>query len=342
MSGTERSWRSCGRVWNERSWRRWVKFGTESSWHNWGAVWNWAVMAQLRYSLERVVMAQMSYNLELRVHGTTEIQSGTERSWRSWGTVWNWEAMAQLSYNLELKGHGTTEVQFGTECSWRSWGTVSTFMLKGWGKGRTPANISCPEGAATRHLSNTNLVLYRFAALFGFWFSLSPSTTAVLWCCHEKALSTCRSAGRVTAHAHCTAAEQFLYHRRTPGWSPVSTFSLPAYAARRLLVTYPQCYKYPEQGMLPAAFPWWAWVRNSPWQWAAGWWCPGSSWCPLQFSPSRSLQIPNSGTFCAGAPASISGRRSQLWADTHCVLYLPATSGLTSSNVTTCSKSTTI
>jgi len=40
-------------------------------------------MAQLRYSLEREVMAQMSYNLELRVHGTTEVQFGTERSWRS-------------------------------------------------------------------------------------------------------------------------------------------------------------------------------------------------------------------------------------------------------------------
>ena len=43
--------------------------------------------------------------------------------------------------------------------------------------------------------------------------------------------------------------------RLTPERSPVSTFSLPANAARRLLVTYPQCYKYPEQRMLPAAFP---------------------------------------------------------------------------------------
>ena len=149
--------------------------------------------------------------------------------------IWNWDVMAQLRCSLKLSGHGAVEVQFGTEKSWRSWGTISTFMLNDWGKGRTPTNISCPNGAATRHLWNTNLVRYRFAAVFGFCFSLSPSTTVVLWCCHEKAQSACRSAGRVTAHAHCTAAEQLLCHRLTPGWSRVSIFSLPASA--RLLVT---------------------------------------------------------------------------------------------------------
>ena len=90
----------------------WKGFGTERLWHNWGTVWNWAVKAQFRYSLE------------LRGHGAVELQFGTERSWRSWVTIWNWEVVAQLSYNLELRGHGAVELQFGTERSWRSWVTI--------------------------------------------------------------------------------------------------------------------------------------------------------------------------------------------------------------------------
>ena len=149
--GTERSLRSWGTIWN---WEVMVQlryslelgghgtvevqFGTERSWHNWGTVWNGAVIAQLRY------------NLELRGHGAVEVQFGTGRSWYSWGTVWNWEVMAQLKYSLELRGHGAAEVQIGTERLWRIWGTISTFMLKGWGKGRTSTNASCPDGDANQ------------------------------------------------------------------------------------------------------------------------------------------------------------------------------------------------
>jgi hypothetical protein len=75
---------------------------------------------------------------------------GTERLWHNWGTVWNWAVKAQLRYSLELRGHGAVELQFGTERSWHNWGIILTFMLKGWEKGRTPTNISCPDGDANQ------------------------------------------------------------------------------------------------------------------------------------------------------------------------------------------------
>ena len=51
-------------LWRQMVWwlMNWKGFGTEMSWHNWGAVWNWAVMMQLRCNLER------------RGHGAVEVQ----------------------------------------------------------------------------------------------------------------------------------------------------------------------------------------------------------------------------------------------------------------------------
>ena len=197
----------------------------------------------------------------------------------------------------------------------------------------------------TRHLSNTNLVVrYRFAAAFGFCFSLSPSTTAVLWCCHEKALSPCRCAGRVTAHAHCAAAEQILHHRLTPGWSPVSTFSLPAYAARRLLVTYHsatsilsgECYLQPFLDEIGFETPLDSEQQGDDALVPHGVRC--SSHCHVLYefqTREPSVQEPQ--------PASPgAGHSCGQTLTVYCSVHLPATPGLTSSNVTTCSKSTTI